>query len=88
MTKAICFGVLGAAFPVVANYFGFSLSTNFSNLLWFAIFGMAGYFLYTVLSGGVKVFKIITIPFRGLFKTNKEKVIIREQLPEEEKKKR
>ena len=88
LTKAIFFGVLGAAFPFAANYFGFGFPTNISSLLLFAMFGMGGYFLYSLLSGGVKMFKFITSPFRSLFKTNKEKIIIREQPPEEEKKKR
>lgn len=71
--KALIIGVIAAAFPFVANMFGFSIPITLSNILWFAIFGVILYFAYAFISGGVKIIKIIFSPFKILFRKKEKK---------------
>ncbi|MBU1135163.1 MAG: hypothetical protein KKG13_01445 [Nanoarchaeota archaeon] len=89
LMKAALFGALGAIAPFVANYMGMSIPITLTNILWFALLGVMAYVVYAMASGGVKTMKLITSPFRTLFRQKpKEKIIIREQLPSERQKKR
>ncbi|UCD07905.1 MAG: hypothetical protein JSW41_02990 [Candidatus Aenigmatarchaeota archaeon] len=71
--KALIIGVIAAAFPFVANMFGFNIPITLSNVLWFAIFGVVLYFAYAFISGGVKIIKIIFSPFKVLFRKKEKK---------------
>ena len=89
LMKAVLFGILGALFPFVSGYVGIQIATSISNILWFALLGMVAYVMYAMMSGGVKTMKMITSPFRALFKKKEKKtIIIHEQLPSERQKKR
>ncbi|MFH1445288.1 MAG: hypothetical protein ABIF08_02290 [Nanoarchaeota archaeon] len=89
LMKAMIFGVLGAVFPFFATYVGISIPLTITNIIWFALLGVMAYIMYAILMGGVKTLKLVTSPFRGMFKTkHKEKIIIREQVPVERKKRR
>ncbi len=71
--KAIIVGVIAAAFPFVANMFGFSIPITLNSILWFAIFGVVLYFAYAFISGGVKIIKLIFSPFKVLFRKKEKK---------------
>jgi len=87
--KAVLFGIIGAICPFFLNYIGImAIPITLTNILSFALLGMLAYIFYAMLSGGVKTLKMVTSPFRSLFRRKeKEKIIIRERMPSEEKKK-
>ena len=88
LMKAVFFGIIGAVSPFFLNYAGIlSVPITLTNILSFALLGMVAYIFYAMLSGGVRTLKMITSPFKSLFKRKeKEKIIIRERVPEEQKK--
>jgi hypothetical protein len=80
LIKAFIVGVIAATFPVVANLMGMNVPLTISNVVWFAIFGVAAYLLYATISSGAKIVGLVMRPFRGMFARKPvQKVIIREK---------
>ena len=73
LMKALVVGVIAAAFPIVANLIGMDVALSLNSILWFAIAGVALYFAYAFMSGGVKIVKIATSPFRFIFRKKEKK---------------
>lgn len=73
LVKALIVGVIAAAFPFIANMFGMNVPITLSSVLWFAIFGVALYFAYAFISGGIKIVKIVLSPFKILFRKKQKK---------------
>ena len=71
--KAVIVGIIAAAFPFVANFLGFNVPLTLNSVLWFAVTGVVLYFAYAIISGGVKIVKIVMSPFRWLFKKREKK---------------
>lgn len=91
VAKALIIGLIGAAFPVVMNFLGFSslfgieIGLNFQNIIFFALVGIVAFVVYYVISGIVKVTKAVTSPFRGGGKGKMRKEI-KKELERKEKK--
>jgi hypothetical protein len=87
--KAIIIGVSFAAIPVVLYLLGFEIPLSIQTVVWFALLGIAIYFVYDVISGWMKMMRIITWPIRRLFrKGQKEKAAhLKEEKPKEKKEK-
>lgn len=73
MIRAVIVGVIAAAFPFVANYFGFSVPITLNSILWFAITGVVLFLAYSFISGGIKIVKIVLTPFKWLFRKKEKK---------------
>lgn len=87
MVKGVMVAAVSAVFPLVAMYFEIPLPAFFASMpilervFWFGVLGIALFFIYSSITGGVKIIKIVTWPFRILFKGSpkKEKIIIKEK---------
>ncbi len=91
VTKALLIGLIGAAFPVVVNFLGFSslfgveIGLNFQNIIFFALIGIVAFIVYYIISGIMKVTKVVISPFRGGDK-GKIRKEVRKELEKEKKK--
>jgi len=86
IVKALIIGAVSAAIPVVLYLIGFSIELNIQTIIWFALAGIATYFVYDVISGWMKIMSIITWPIRRLFR--KKEPPKEAKKPEEQKDKR
>jgi len=92
VTRALLIGLIGAAFPVVVNFLGFSslfgveIGLNFQNIIFFALIGIVAFIVYYIISGIVKVTKAVASPFRGGDK-GKIRKEIKKELEKKEKEK-
>ncbi len=92
VTKALLIGLIGAAFPVVVNFLGFSnmfgieIGLNFQNIIFFGLIGIVAFIIYYIISGIVKVTKAVASPFRGGEK-GKIRKEIKKELEKKEKEK-
>lgn len=92
VTKALLIGLIGAAFPVVVNFLGFSsmfgieIGLNFQNIIFFGLIGIVAFIVYYIISGIVKVTKAVASPFGGGDKGKIRKEIKREMERKEKKK--
>jgi len=79
LMKGLMVGGVAAAFPFVAMYFeipmpDFFLSMGlFERAIWFGVLGIALFLVYSTISGGVGIIKIITWPFRAMFRSSPKK---------------
>ncbi len=71
--KALMVGLISAMFPVIAYLLGFNIPVTFQSIIWFSLTGMLLFFLYSIISGGVKIIKILTSPFKLLFRKKEKK---------------
>lgn len=68
--KALIFGLIGAAFPVVVNFLGFqslfgvAIELSFQNIIFFAMIGVLVFIVYYIISGIMKATRFLTSPFR------------------------
>lgn len=71
VAKALIVGLIGAAFPVVVNFLGFSnlfgieIALSFQNIIFFALVGIVAFIAYYIVSGLVKVAGFLARPLRG-----------------------
>ena len=84
--KAIIAGAVSAAIPVVLYLLGFGIELNLQTIIWFALAGIAIYFVYDVISGWMKLMSIITWPIRRALR--KKEPPKEAKKPEEQKDKR
>jgi len=80
LIKGIMVSVVAAVFPLVAIYFDIPLPGFFASMgllermVWFGVLGLALFLIYSTISGVASIMKILTWPFRTLFKSSpKEK---------------
>ena len=66
--KAIIIGAISASIPVVLYLLGFDIGLSVQTVIWFGLAGIATYFVYDVISGWMKIMRIITWPIRRLFR--------------------
>lgn len=71
--KAVIVGIIAAAFPFVASFLGFNVPLTLNSVLWFALTGVILYFAYAIISGGIKIVRIVMSPFRRLFRKKSRK---------------
>jgi hypothetical protein len=83
--KAIIIGVISAAIPVVLYLLGFNIDLSLQSIIWFGLAGIATYFVYDVIMGWAKLFRIITWPIRWLWRRGESKKP-KEEKPKEDKK--
>ena len=81
--KAIIIGAISASIPVALYLLGFNIELSLQSIIWFGLAGIATYFVYDVITGWMKIIRIITWPIRQLFRKGKEKP--KEIKPKEEK---
>jgi hypothetical protein len=78
--RAFIVGVIAATFPIVGNLMGMNIPLTITSIIWFAIFGVAAYLLYSSIRSGARIIGLIFRPFRGLFgKKPVQKIIIKEK---------
>ena len=65
LMKAFLVGVIAGVIPVVLYLLGFDIGLSIQTVLWFALAGIATYFVYDVIQGWVKLIRIITWPIRA-----------------------
>jgi predicted neutral ceramidase superfamily lipid hydrolase len=70
--KAIIVGVISAYIPIVLYLLGFTTDISLQTIIWFALAGIATYFVYDVISGWVKILKILTWPIRRALRSDKQ----------------
>lgn len=91
VTKALIIGLIGASFPVVINFlgwselFGITIELSFQNIIFFAMIGIVAFIVYYLLSGMVKITGAITSPFRDKNKDVRKEV--KKELEKREKEK-
>ncbi len=68
LMKAFVIGLISASFPVVAFFLGLDVPLSIGSVLTFGIFGASAYILYSMITGSVKLMKLITSPFRRFFR--------------------
>jgi len=79
LIKGVMVGGVAAAFPFVAMYFEipmpefFMAMGLFERAIWFGVLGLALFLVYSTVSGGVGIIKILTWPFRKMFKSSPKK---------------
>jgi hypothetical protein len=64
LMKAFVIGMVSAAIPVALYLFGFDIGLSVQTVIWFGLAGIATYFVYDVVSGWMKILRIITWPVR------------------------
>ena len=72
LLKAAIIGVISMFFPIFTYLVGFTDSVTISQILWFGIAGISLFFVYSVVSGGIKLISWIFKPFKALFKEKKK----------------
>jgi len=72
IVKAIIIGAISASIPIVLYLLGFNIELNLQTIIWFGLAGIATYFIYDVISGWMKIIRIITWPIRRLFRRDKK----------------
>ena len=72
LLKAAIIGVISMFFPIFTYLVGFTNSVTISQVLWFGIAGISLFFVYSVVSGGIKLISWIFKPFKALFKEKKK----------------
>lgn len=72
--KAFIVGLVAALFPVAGNLlFGLDIAINLSNMIWFAGTGIILFLAYSAIRMGWGALKLVTKPFRWLFRRTKKK---------------
>ena len=80
LLKAVMVGTIAALFPVAANLMGYNIPITLPNIIWFGLAGVGLFLVYTIISGGVKIIKLIFSPLKLLFREKpKQKVILKEK---------
>lgn len=85
IAKAFMVALVAACFPIAANFLGFNIEISLYNVFWFAVIGVGLFCLYSIASTGVKILKVITWPFKGLFKKSPKKAKTPKRKKDEEK---
>jgi len=90
LVRVFITGAVFAVFPIVANIMGMNIPLTFDSIIWSAIFGIVLYMLYTSVMTGTKLINKIMSLFGKLLGSGKpkQKVIIREVVEKEPKKKK
>ena len=61
-------------------FMGAEIPLSFSNIIWFAVMGVASYLTFVTITSGAKMARFMMKPFSGMFARKPvEKVIIREK---------
>jgi hypothetical protein len=88
--KAIFVAFVAGLFPLAVFFFGMyepeSIWGMIQTMMWFALAGVALFFVYSAMSTVAKIVKIILSPLGLIFRGKKEKVIIRERVVEKDDK--
>jgi hypothetical protein len=71
--KAVIVGVISASIPVVLYLLGFNIDISLQTIIWFGLAGIATYFIYDVIIGWTRLFRIITWPIRWLWRRGDSK---------------
>jgi CBS domain containing-hemolysin-like protein len=88
--KAIIIGVIFGAIPIALYLVGFEIPLSIQTIVWFALLGIAMYFVYDVISGWMRIMRIITWPIRRLFRkgSKEQKVQVKEEKKDKGKEKK
>lgn len=76
LMKAFVVGVVSATFPLVANLLGMGVPLTITNVIWFAMFGVTVFMLYTSITGGAKIMRFAMKPFGLLFRRKPVRTVI------------
>jgi hypothetical protein len=85
--KAVIIGVISAAIPVVLYLLGFNIGLSLQTTIWFGLAGIATYFVYDVIMGWARLFRMITWPIRWLWRRGGSKKPKQEKPSQKEEKK-
>ena len=72
LLKAVIVGIISGFFPVFAYLTGMTETVTLNQMIWFGLAGISLFFIYTAVSGGVKIISWIFKPFKFMFKEKKK----------------
>jgi hypothetical protein len=78
--KAMLIGGLASLIPVAAVITGLDIgiAMTIDNMVWFAIFGIAAYLVYSSVNMGLRTVRLVMKPFGFMFRNKpKEKIVVR-----------